>query len=65
MPTQTRKKNPSRNGQDKTPELGDILGKKRGPGRPKKTRTATQIADSIEAEAKRLKGIADILRGKA
>lgn len=47
-----------------TPELREILGKK-GPGRPKKTLTAAQIADSFEAEAKRYQGVADILRGTA
>lgn len=33
--------------------------------KPKPAPTADQIADSIEAEAKKLQGIADILRGKA
>lgn len=57
MATQTR------NGSRKTaPDLMGSLGKR--PGRPKKTRTAAQIADSIEAEAKRLQGVADILKGK-
>lgn len=38
---------------------------KRGPGRPRKivpTRTAEQIADSLEREAKRLQAIANDLR---
>lgn len=57
MATQTR------NGNRKpTPDLLDSLAK-RGRGRPKKTKTADQIADSLETEAKRLQGVADILRG--
>lgn len=64
MATQT--KNGRKNSRSKTtPDLMGTLGGKRGPGRPKKVPTASQIADSIEAEAKRLKGVADILRGKA
>lgn len=56
----------TKNGNSKpTPDLLGTLGK-RGPGRPKKqpTRNASQIADSLETEAKRLQGAADILRGK-
>lgn len=57
----------TKNGNKKTtPNLLDTMGK-RGPGRPKKivpTRSAEQIADSLEAEAKKLQGYADILRGK-
>lgn len=57
----------SKNGSKAAPDLLGTL--KRGPGRPKKivampTRTAEQIADDFEAEAKRLQGVADILRGK-
>lgn len=65
MKTQTR----NGNGRSKTaPDLMNTL--KRGPGRPRKivaqpTRTADQIAESIEAEIEKLQGIADILRGKA
>lgn len=61
MPTQTQ--NARRKA---TPDLMNALGK-RGPGRPRTqpTRTASQIADSLEEEAKRLQGVADILRGKA
>lgn len=60
---QTKTRNNSRR---TTPELRDILGTKRGPGRPPKPApTAVQIADEFEAEAKRLQGLADILRGKA
>lgn len=58
----------SKNGRGKTtPDLLGTMGK-RGPGRPKKvvpTRTAAEIADSLEAQAKQLQGAADILRGKA
>lgn len=58
---QTKTKNGRKNGNNKsTPELTDILAKR---GRPKKTKTADQIAASIEAEIKRLQGVADILRG--
>lgn len=63
---QTKTRNGRKNGSRKTPELQDILGTKRGPGRPAKPApTASQIADSCEAEAKKLQGLADILRGKA
>lgn len=58
-----RKKTDSRS----TPDLMAALGKKRGPGRPPKhrpTRTAEQIADALEAEVRKLQGVADILRGK-
>lgn len=58
----TKAKNGNGRTKGATPELKDIL-TKRGVGRPKKTRTADQIADSIEAEVKRLQGVADILRG--
>lgn len=55
----------TRNGNRKTtaPDLLGTLTKRPGPGRPKKTYTADQIADSLEAEAKRLQGVAAILRG--
>lgn len=47
-----------------TPDLMGTMAK-RGPGRPKKPApTASQIADALETEAKRLKGVADTLRGK-
>lgn len=68
MATQTRTRgNGNKNGRS-TPDMIGAL--KRGPGRPRKivavpTRTAEQIAESLEAEAKRLQGVADILRGKA
>lgn len=57
----------SKNGSKAAPDLLGTL--KRGPGRPKKivampTRTADQIADSLEAQAKGLQHAADILRGK-
>lgn len=69
MATQTRTRgNNSKNGRGKaTPDLIGTLVAKRGPGRPRTqpTRTAFQIADSLEAEAKRLQNAADILRGKA
>jgi hypothetical protein len=58
----TSTRNGRKNGKTKpAPDLLGALAKK--PGRPKKTRTADQIADSIEKEAKRLQGVADILRG--
>lgn len=61
MATQT--KNGRKNGnRGPTPDVLGALVKK--PGRPKKTRTAEQIADSIEAEVKRLQGVANILRGE-
>lgn len=70
MPTQS--KNGRRNGGRKkstpTPDLIGALGKKRGPGRPPKhtpAPTADQIADSIDTEIEKLKGLRDILRGKA
>jgi hypothetical protein len=54
------KKNGSKNGRRKpTPQLGDILGEKKG-----SAPTADQIADSIEAQVKEMQGVADILRGK-
>lgn len=61
MTTQTQS-----NRRKSTPDLISTFGK-RGPGRPRMqpTRTASQIADSLEEEAKRLQGVADILRGKA
>lgn len=64
---QTSTKNGRKNGNSKsTPDLLGTLGTKRRPGRPKKPApTATQIADSLEAQAKGLQGAADILRGKA
>lgn len=58
-------KTQSKNGNRRnTPELDEILAKKK-PGRPKKTLTADQIADSFEVHAKELQGVADILRGTA
>lgn len=62
---QTRSLKEDRNkAQKATPDLLGSL--KRGPGRPSKPApTASQIADSCEAEAKKLQGLADILRGKA
>lgn len=63
---QSKSRNGGRENRGKTPDLIGALGK-RGPGRPKNqpTPTAEQIADSIEAEVKKLQGLADILRGKA
>lgn len=61
MQTKTKK-----NGRTKTtPDLLNTL--KRKPGRPRTqpTRTAAQIADDLETEAKRLQSAADILRGSA
>jgi hypothetical protein len=69
MATQTRTRgNRSKNGNSKsTPDLLGALRPKRRPGRPPSTPapTAEQIADSCEAEAKKLLGLVDILRGKA
>lgn len=63
---QTKTRNGSTNGRSRTtPDLLGALKPKRGPGRPPKPApTALEIADSFEAEAKRLQGVADILRGK-
>lgn len=61
MQTQSKNGGGRKKTRGATPELRDILGKK--PGRPKKTLTADQIADSFEAHAKELQGVADILRG--
>lgn len=56
-----------------TPELADILGKKKPSTRPSKpvanlpkhVPTADEIADSLETKAAELMGVVDILRGKA
>lgn len=65
---QTKSRNGGRNNTNRkpTPDLIGALGKKRGPGRPKHTPalTADQIADSVEAEIKKLQDLADILRGR-
>lgn len=64
---QTKSRNGGRKNTNRkpTPDLIGALGKKRGPGRPPKPApTADQIADSIEAEVKKLQGLADILRGR-
>lgn len=68
--SQTKSRNGGRKNTNRkpTPDLIGALGKKRGPGRPPKhtpALTADQIAESIEAEARKLQGLADILRGKA
>lgn len=47
-----------------TPQLGDILAHSH-PGRPKKAKTADQIADSFEEQARKFMDIAHILRGSA
>lgn len=64
---QTQTKNGRKNGRKSTPDLLGTLKPKRGPGRPKTkpTLTAAQIADSLEAEAKRLQDLANILKGEA
>lgn len=64
---QTKNRNGGRKNRSKTPDLMATLGKKRGPGRPPKhtpAPTADQIAESIEAEIKKLQGLANILRGE-
>lgn len=62
MKTQSKNGGGRKKTRGATPELRDILAKK-GPGRPKKTLTADQIADSFEEHAKELQGVAAILRG--
>lgn len=58
MPTKTKKRT-----RKSTPDLMNTLktAQRKAEG---ETMTANQIADCFEAEAKRLKGFADILRGK-
>lgn len=65
MTTQTRTRDNGRKNGRSTPDLIETL--KRGPGCPRKTpnRTALQIADDFEAQAKKLQNAADIFRGKA
>lgn len=63
MPQTKRRNSHKKTAANPAPDLMKTL--KRGPGRPKKgAPTATQIADSLEEESKRLKGLADILRGR-
>jgi hypothetical protein len=63
---QTKRRNGRKSGNGSTPDLMGALKPKRSPGRPPKPApTALQIADSFETEAKKLQGVADILRGKA
>ena len=61
---QTKAKNGAKGRRKPTPDLMRSL-PTRGSARSKKPApTANEIADSIETEAKRLQGVADILRGK-
>lgn len=62
MKTKTKRSNNGR--APRTPDLMGTLSKAQRTTQ-KKTQTADQIADCFEAEAKKLQGIADILRGNA
>lgn len=62
MKTQSKNGGGRKKTRGATPELRDILAKKTS-GRPKKTFTADQIADSFEEQARKFMDIANILRG--